>query len=90
MGTPDACKAFTAAALTRFDSRDLEEAHWLLGMAIQRDTQGCLTLSHSRMIDNMITRYGTQSQRTIHAPLKPNQPFGPDPRTNSRKHVELN
>jgi hypothetical protein len=88
IGTAEACKAFTTAALTRFDSRDLGEAHWLLGMAIQRDTHGSLTLSHSRMIDNMITRYGTKSQRTIHVPLEPNQPVGPDPHTHSRKHVE--
>jgi hypothetical protein len=50
IGTPDACKAFTTATLTRFDSHDLGEPYWPLGMAIQRDTQGSLTLSHSRVI----------------------------------------
>jgi hypothetical protein len=81
IGTPEACKAFTTAALTRFDSRDLREAHWLLVLGIQRNTQGSLTLSHSRMIDNMITRYGTKSQRMRNVPLEPNQPAGPDPHT---------
>jgi transposase InsO family protein len=88
IGTPEACSEFTAAALKRFDSRDLGEAHWLLGMAIQRDDAGTMTLSHSQMIENMLTRYGIQPQRTTNVPLEPNQPVGPDPHRHSRKHVE--
>jgi hypothetical protein len=88
IGSPEACKEFTAAALTRFDSRDLGEARWLLGMAIERDHQGNLTLSHSRMIENMLTRYATHSQRSVLVPLEPNQPVGPDPHLSSRKQVQ--
>jgi hypothetical protein len=88
IGSPEACTAFTAAAHTRFDSRDLGEARWLLGMAIERDHQGNLTLSRSRMIENMLARYEIKSQRSVPVPLEPNQPVGPDPHLNSRKHVE--
>jgi hypothetical protein len=89
VGPLNACDKFTTAALEHFDSRDLGEARWLLGMAIQRDkNEITMTLTHAQMIENMITRHGLEACKPAHLPMEPNQSVGPDPNTTARRHVQ--
>jgi hypothetical protein len=87
-GSPASCDQFTASILSHFDSRDLGEAKWLLGMAVSRDRQnGTITLSHEQMIQNMLTKYGLESCKHSSLPLEANQIVGPDPHKGSREKI---
>jgi hypothetical protein len=69
---PNACDKFTTAVIQHFESCDLGEARWLLGMVVQRDNStGALTLSHSQMIEKMLKRYGLEACKPSHIPMEP-------------------
>jgi hypothetical protein len=58
-GSPESCSQFTTSIMSKFESHDLGEAKWLLGMAVTRNKkEGTLTLSHEQMITSMLQRYG--------------------------------
>jgi hypothetical protein len=87
-GSPASCDQVTASILSHFDSRDLGEAKWLLGMAVSRDRQkGMLTLSHEQMIQNMLAKYGLDSCKHSSLPLEASQIVGPDPHRSSREKI---
>jgi transposase InsO family protein len=88
-GRPESCDQFTTSILKHFDSRDLGEAKWLLGMAVTRDkAKGTLTLSHEQMITNMLQKYGLEHCKHASIPMEANQIVGPDPHTKSRTKLE--
>lgn len=88
-GSPESCVKFTASILAHFESRDLGEAAWLLGMAITRDKEkGTLTLSHEQMINSMLQRYGLDNCKHSPIPMEAHQAVGPDPHRNSRAKIE--
>jgi hypothetical protein len=88
-GSPESCRQFTTSIMSKFESRDLGEAKWLLGMAVSRNkTEGTLTLSHEQMINSMLKRYGLDQCKLSSIPMEANLIVGPDPHRNSREKTK--
>jgi hypothetical protein len=72
-GSPESCRQLMTSIMSKFDSRDLGEAKWLLGMAVTRNKkEGTLTLSHEQMITSMLQRYGLDRCKPSSIPMEAN------------------
>lgn len=76
-----------------FRMKDLGEAHFILGMRIDRDqSDGSITLDQSNYIKNMLKRFGMEDCKEVSTPMTPGQIFTKDmsPKTEDEKQAMKN
>jgi hypothetical protein len=87
--SPESCRQFTTSIMSKFESRDLGEAKWPLGMAVSRNkTEGTLALSHEQKINSMLQRYGLDQRQLSSIPMGANLIVGPDLHRNTREKIQ--